>query len=94
MFKKTSYQMSPKLDVYLNRILQYPDKDLPELGYSSLEKKVNVRIEASNLKTPLKDVELLPGGFYAGKISLDYLKELSQRDDIDFVHPVPKQEIV
>lgn len=76
-----------KLDAILNFILNNPELDRPHNGYSALDKKVKVLIEAPDLKFGLDAcVKHLTDEFYSGTISLDYLKELAARDDIKYIH--------
>lgn len=88
-----NYILNPRLDITLNHILQNPDRDNPAVGYSALEKKVNIRIEARDLQSPLRGIELLAEGFYEGKISLEYLQELAQREDIDLIS-APARKVI
>ncbi len=80
--KKDSYKLLPRLDLDLNSIVHNPEKNNPAVGYSALEKKVNVNILAPDLKAPIQYVEKLSKGFYSGKVPIEYLKELAYREDI------------
>ncbi len=87
--KQTTYTLNERLDQSLNAILHEPDKDRLDVGYKALERRVDVTIEADSLRTPLTGVQELVAGFYSGRVSVDYLRELAERGDIKSIHSKP-----
>jgi hypothetical protein len=73
--------------------LHHPERDRPEIGYKALERKVGVTIEADFLIEPIEGVEKLVAGFYSGKVSVDYLRELAERQDITLISSKPAHEL-
>ena len=92
MMQTKSYQLLERLDVTLNSIIQNPERDNPAIGYNALERKVNVLIEAPELKAQIQDVEEVGKGFYSGRISVDYLQKLASREDIETISAKPVQQ--
>ena len=92
MRKQRSYEPISRLDLELNAILQNPDADQPTVGYDVLEKKVQVRVEAPELRAPIQGSTELGAGFYAAKVTMGYLKELAYREDILHIYAVTKSQ--
>ncbi len=78
----TTYTLNERLDITLNDILRDPTLDCSMVGYTSLDRKVNVIVKAPELKVPLRGLEEMGAGLYSGTISVDYLTELASREDI------------
>ncbi len=93
IMKTESYEIIDKLDLTLNGILHTPEIDRPEVGYTGLEKQIDVLIEAPTLRGPIQGVEKLADGLYSGKISTDYLKELASREDIEYIYSTPVSQV-
>ena len=90
---KTTYTPNDRLDTALNGILHQPERDRPEIGYKALEREVGVTIEADSLIKLIEGVEELVAGFYSGKVSVDYLRELAEREDITHISSKPVYQL-
>ncbi len=88
MKKQRSYEWVSRLDPILNAVLEIPGEARPVIGYDALERKVNIRVEAPELKAPIQGSMELGEGFYSAKVTVGYLKELAYREDIQHIHAV------
>ncbi|MEK6900047.1 MAG: hypothetical protein AABX05_02895 [Nanoarchaeota archaeon] len=91
--KGKNYNLNDRLDLALNNIVSNPDVPRLEFGYNTLEREVEVLIEAPGLKSPIEGAERLDDGLYATTVSVDYLQELAGRDDIAAIYSVPKSKL-
>ncbi len=92
--QKKTYQLLPKLDTGLNGILANPNQANNMLGYDPRTKQVPVRIEvlANQIPAFQEGIKHLTGEFYTGTVSLDYLTELANRNDITMIYATPKSQ--
>ena len=79
-----------RLDETLNAIVHNPDVPRPAIGYNTLEREVDVRIEAPDLKSPIEGAEKLNDELYAATVSVDVLEGLADREDILYISSVQK----
>lgn len=84
VYKVTEHDLIPKLDIELNFVLRNPESKRDSIGYDPDKKEVGVYVFSSKHEieglrniTPNKKPYM-----HSGKVSLEYLTELSKKDDV------------